>query len=88
MFWKLVKYELGKSVRKWYPWHLWDCGDPTVHIPLGLLLRKLTVTFEHSHKEPRLLFMAFFTLIVIATIVVWGTIYIVNHCSHHQTLYG
>ena len=40
------------------------------------MLQKLTVTFEHIHKEPSLLFMAFFTLIVIATIVVWGTIHI------------
>lgn len=73
MFWKLVKYEL-QSVRKWY---LGIYGIAILlSIPLGLMLRKLTVTFEHSHKEPSLLFMAFFTLIVIATIVVWGTIYI------------
>ncbi|MDU6562090.1 MAG: ABC transporter permease, partial [Streptococcus sp.] len=73
MFWKLVKYEL-QSVRKWY---LGIYGIAILlSIPLGLMLQKLTVTFEHSHKEPSLLFMAFFTLIVIATIVVWGTIYI------------
>ena len=68
MFWKLVKYEL-QSVRKWY---LGIYGIAILlSIPLGLMLQKLIVTFEHS-----LLFMAFFTLIVIATIVVWGTIYI------------
>ena len=73
MFWKLVKYEL-QSVRKWY---LGIYGIAILlSIPLGLMLQKLTVTFEHIHKEPSLLFMAFFTLIVIATIVVWGTIYI------------
>lgn len=73
MFWKLVKYEL-QSVRKWY---LGIYGIAILlSIPLGLMLQKLMVTFEHSHKEPSLLFMAFFTLIVIATIVVWGTIYI------------
>lgn len=68
MFWKLVKYEL-QSVRKWY---LGIYGIAILlSIPLGLMLQKLTVTFEHIHKEPSLLFMAFFTLIVIATIVVW-----------------
>ena len=58
MFWKLVKYEL-QSVRKWY---LGIYGIAILlSIPLGLMLQKLMVTFEHSHKEPSLLFMAFFS---------------------------
>ena len=73
MFWKLVKYEL-QSVRKWY---LGIYGIAILlSIPLGLMLHKLTFTFEHSHEEPSLLFFAFFTLMVFATIIVWGTIYI------------
>lgn len=85
MFWKLVKYEL-QSVRKWY---LGIYGIAILlSIPLGLMLQKLIVTFEHSHKEPSLLFMAFFTLIVIATIVVWGNHLYRNYCPHHQTLCG
>ena len=73
MFWKLVKYEL-QSVRKWY---LGIYGIAILlSIPLGLMLHKLIFTFEHSHEEPSLLFFAFFTLMVFATIIVWGTIYI------------
>ena len=73
MFWKLVKYEL-QSVRKWY---LGIYGIAILlSIPLGLMLHKLMFTYEHSYEEPSLLFFAFFTLMVFATIIVWGTIYI------------
>ena len=73
MFWKLVKYEL-QSVRKWY---LGIYGIAILlSIPLGLMLRKSIFVTEQSHQEPSLLFFAFFTLMVFATIIVWGTIYI------------
>lgn len=73
MFWKLVKYEL-QSVRKWY---LGIYGIATLlSIPLGLMLQKFIFVTEQSHQEPNLLFFAFFTLMVFATIIVWGTIYI------------
>ena len=48
---------------------------PTLY-PLGLMLRKSIFVTEQSHQEPSLLFFAFFTLMVFATIIVWGTIYI------------
>ena len=73
MFWKLVKYEL-QSVRKWY---LGIYGIAILlSIPLGLMLQKFIFVTEQSHQEPSLLFFAFFTLMVFATIIVWGTIYI------------
>ena len=73
MFWKLVKYEL-QSVRKWY---LGIYGIAILlSIPLGLMLQKFIFVTEQSHQEPSLLFFAFFTLMVFATIIVWGAIYI------------
>ena len=73
MFWKLVKYEL-QSIRKWY---LGIYGIAVLlSIPLGLMLQKFIFVTEQSHQEPSLLFFAFFTLMVFATIIVWGTIYI------------
>ena len=48
MFWKLVKYEL-QSVRKWY---LGIYGiSILLSIPLGLMLQKLTVTFETATRN-------------------------------------
>ena len=73
MFWNLVKYEL-QSVRKWY---LGIYGIAILlSIPLGLMLHKLMFTYEHSNVEPSPLFLAFFTLMCFATIIVWGAIYI------------
>ena len=73
MFWKLVKYEL-QSIRKWY---LGIYGIAILlSIPLGLMLQKFIFVTEQSHQEPSLLFFAFFTLMVFATIIVWGAIYI------------
>ena len=79
MFWKLVKYEL-QSIRKWY---LGIYGIAILlSIPLGLMLQKFIFVTEQSHQEPSLLFFAFFTLMVFATIIVWGAIY----SPHCQTL--
>ena len=81
MFWKLVKYEL-QSVRKWY------LGIYAIaillSIPLGLMLQKFIFVTEQSHQEPSLLFFAFFTLMVFATIM--GSHLYSNNSPHCQTL--
>lgn len=83
MFWKLVKYEL-QSVRKWY---LGIYGIAILlSIPLGLMLQKLTVTFEHIHKEPSLLFIGFLYTDCDCHHCCLGNHLYRNHCSHYQTL--
>lgn len=73
MFWKLVKYEF-QSMRLWY---LGIYGLALLlSLPIGFMLRHLSHTAQAHETQPGPLFITFFVFLILALIVVLGTIFV------------